>query len=497
MISKKFFKSSIIYSVIGALPLATSFVLLLFYANLLSTTDLGLLALYIVIALLVQIIANFAMDTSIGVHYFEVKDHPEKLKKYVGTIAGLLIIIGVILALFSLAAGSVLFKTLWPQNDMKFYPYGFLSILTGITNSFFKTYTNLLINQEKPERYFWMNIVMFILTLVFSLGLLFIFPKTLIGPIWGRFLASIVSAAIAFFFFRKEFGISLSRSLFNGIFIFCFPVFLFILLAWVLSSLDRFIIKALMQASDVAVYDFIVKCTVMMEFIQSGLSSAITPKVFNLFKISDRKESTIEMNRYFNGFTLVNLAVIPLMIIAIPLIIPLLVKNHELYKGFSFVGILSLGFVTRSLYTMYSLPIYYFKKTRRLPVIFSIAAVVQVSLSILGIKQFGLLGVVYAGFISKFIQVFLLYLGSRSIFTFRINNVKQFYLPLFYVLLCGISFFAFQKNPGIWVYGAQLILIYAATFIVFRTELFQLLDEVVSKRQKYIPGFLLRQKGRS
>jgi O-antigen/teichoic acid export membrane protein len=426
------------------------------------------------------------MDTSIGVHFFEFKDQPDKLKKYIGTIAGLLLVIGLIFTLFSIVSGNVIFEAFWPKQDLKFYPYGFLSILTGISNSFFKTYTNLLINQEKPDRYFWMNISTFIMTIVFSLGLLFLFPGTLIGPIWGRFLASFVNSIVAFFFFQTEFGISIHVSYLRGIFIFCFPVFLFIFIGWILSSLDRFIIKALMQSSDVAIYDFTVKCIVMLEFVQSGLSVAITPKIFNLFKEQNLKESTIEMNRYFNGFTIVNLFLVPLTVIAVPMIIPFLVKNHELYRGFSFVGLLCLGFVTRSLYTMYSLPIYYFKKTRLLPVIYGIAAVIQVSLSILGIKMFGLIGIVYAGLISKFVQVFLLYLGSRKIFTFKVNNLKQFYLPLFYTALCISSFFAFNRNPGLWVYFFQMVIIYV--FLVFRKELLQMLEE--ARKSKYLASLL-------
>ena len=493
MISRKFFKSSIIYSVIGALPLATSFILLLFYANILSTDDLGLLALYIPIAFLVQIIVNFAMDTSIGVHFFEFKDQPEKLKKYIGTIAGLLLVIGVLFALFSLISGNLIFETFWPRKELKFYPYGFLSILTGISNSFFKTYTNLLINQERPNRYFWMNISTFVMTIFFSLGLLYLFPGTLIGPIWGRFIASFVNSVVAYYFFRTEFGITISRPFLPGIFIFCLPVFLFIFIGWILSSLDRFIIKAMMQSADVAIYDFIVKCIVVLEFLQSGLSVAITPKIFNLFKEKNLKESSQEMNRYFNGFTIVNLFIIPLMVIIIPLIIPLLVKNQDLYKGFSFVGLLCLGFVTRSLYTMYSLPIYYFKKTKLLPVIFGIAAVFQVSFSIIGIKEFGLIGIVYAGLLSKFIQVFLLYLGSRKVFTFKVNKTKQYYLPLFYVFLSLASFFALHRNPGLWVYSLQLVIIYIAIILVFRKELIQLLGEL--RRSKFFVSFLQSNKG--
>ena len=479
MISAKFLKSSIIYSVIGALPLATSFVLLLFFANLLSTNHLGLLALYIVIALLVQILTNFALDTSIGVHYFEFKDQPDKLKQFISTFGGLLLLIGGVFILIMLLTGDMIFKTFWPEDDLKFFPLGFLSVLTGISNSFFKTYTNLLINQERPERYFWMNILMFVLTITLSLGLLFLFPDSLIGPVWGRFLASILSAFLAFLFIKKEFGIRITGIFLPEIFTFCMPVFLFILFAWFLSSFDRFLIKALMQASDVAIFDFTVKCTIILEFVQNGLSVAITPKVFNLFKDQQQKESTKEINRYVNGFTLVNLAIIPLLVIAIPAIIPLIVKNQDLYQGFSFVGLLCVGFITRGLYTMYSLPLYYFKRTKNLPVIFAISAVFQVLMTIFGIREFGLLGVVYAGLISKIVQVFLLYLFSRKVYIFKVNKAKQFFLPVFYLILSVSTFFIFDKKPGLWVYILQLLVIYFVAFLVYRKELGVLLLDLL------------------
>ena len=128
MISKKFISSSFIYAVIGSLPMASAFILLLFFTNHLSTNDYGLLAIYYSITLLVQIVVNFAMDTSIGVHYFEFRDDPAKLRKYIGTIAGSLIMIGIVFTLLSLMGGNFLFSKIFPANDIKFYPYGFISI---------------------------------------------------------------------------------------------------------------------------------------------------------------------------------------------------------------------------------------------------------------------------------------------------------------------------------------------------------------------------------
>jgi O-antigen/teichoic acid export membrane protein len=477
MISKKFISSSFIYAVIGSLPMASAFILLLFFTNHLSTNDYGLLAIYYSITLLVQIVVNFAMDTSIGVHYFEFRDDPAKLRKYIGTIAGSLIMIGIVFTLLSLMGGNFLFSKIFPANDIKFYPYGFISILTGIFNSLFKTYTNLLINQGRPGRYFWSNITTFVSTIVFSLLGLYWFPNSLIGPMWGRFLSSFVIFLVSIYFFKTEFEISITFSFLRGLFNFCLPVFLFLVLSWVLSYFDRFIIKHFMQSSDVAVYDFIVKCTLILDFVLNGLSSAITPKVFNLFKEKNLKESTIEMNRYFNGFIFITLLMVPFLVFVIPVVIPFIVTKHAYYTGFPYVEILCLGFLARGLYLMYMTPIYYFKKTHVLPLVLLATAIIQVSLSIFGVNYYGLEGAVWANFLSRPLQVVFLFLASRKIFAFRFNMVKQLYLPLFYTGICIFSYFTFHAHHLILVNLTQMLIIYVAVILVFRNEIPVILEQ--------------------
>jgi O-antigen/teichoic acid export membrane protein len=491
MISKKFISSSFIYSVIGSLPLASSFILLPFYTDFLSTHDYGLLALYISIALLVQVITNLALDTTIGVHFFEFRDSPEKLKKFIGTIAGVLLVVAVVFTVLSLVGGKILFSWLFPSNGLKFYPYGFLSILTGIFNSFFKTYTNLLINQERPGRYFWSNIVTFVLTICLSLAGLYYFPNSLVGPIWGRFIASAVMFLGAVWFFRSEFEISLNISLLRGLFSFCLPVLAFFLITWVVSYADRFIIGKFMQISDVAVYDFIVKCTLILDFVFNGLSSAITPKVFNIMKEQKITENTMEMNRYYNGFTFVTLLLVPFIVVIIPLVVPIIVSKPAYYTGFQYVSLLGLGFLARSLYLMYLTPLYFFKQTRSLPLALLGSALIQVTVSIIGIREFGLIGAVWGNLLSRPLQAFFLYIAARKVFTFRFNYFKQFLLPGIYVAMVIVCYYVFGNRHMILVYGLQLVIIYIALLFAFRKELPQLVLQFLgAKYHRLLPAFL-------
>src|ERR1035437_544129 len=106
MISKSFFKSSFIYTVIGALPLTSSIILLPFYTNFLDTSDFGVLAIYISFTFLIQLLINFGFDTYIGTHFFEYKNNAEKLREHIGTVVVSLLIIGTFFIVLSLLVGK-------------------------------------------------------------------------------------------------------------------------------------------------------------------------------------------------------------------------------------------------------------------------------------------------------------------------------------------------------------------------------------------------------
>ncbi len=288
MISKQFIKSSFIYSVIGALPLASSIILLPFYTNMLTTDQFGLLALYIAFTAIMQILVNFSLDQYLGIHWINFQDNVQKAKENVGTVVSLLLLIGVLFLVVFIISGDSIFSSFsgFTKNktNLEFYPWGFMSLLTAIFNSLFKSYTALLIYQQRPVRFFWLNIFNFVLTIGISLSILFYKPFSLAGPMYGRLLSGLGIFLLALFFFVQEFGISFHKKLLKGIAVFCFPLFVYFILSWIAGNVDRYIIAYFLNASDVGIFVFAIQCTFLMEFFQSGLSSSIYPKVFNIWK---------------------------------------------------------------------------------------------------------------------------------------------------------------------------------------------------------------------
>jgi len=66
MISRGFFKSSIIYSFVGALPYASGIILLPWFTAYLTPRQFGINALYMALMYFIQIISSFGMDMSVG-----------------------------------------------------------------------------------------------------------------------------------------------------------------------------------------------------------------------------------------------------------------------------------------------------------------------------------------------------------------------------------------------------------------------------------------------
>jgi O-antigen/teichoic acid export membrane protein len=478
MISKRFLKSSAVYSIIGSSSLAWSVILLPFYTQLLMPADFGKLALYTGFSFLIQILVNFSLDSYIVVHYVEYRNDRPTLRDCMATITWSLLGLAVFYILLSLLAGDLLFRFVFRASSLSFFPYGFMSVVTAICNSFFKTYTNLLIYQQKLRRFFWVNIFNFVLTIGISLAGLYLFPYTLIGPMWGRLLSGAGIFLLTFGLMISEFGLGLQRRFFREMVDYCYPMVLYALMIWVLTYFDRFIINHFLHSEDVAVYDVAVKCTLLLEFMQGGLANAIYPQVFRIWR--SPQPDLQQVNKYFTGFSAVTLFAIPLFVVAMPLLVPLIVRNPTYYNGFPFLLVLSLGFALRAIYNLYLAPFTFFKKTALLPRALFLSAVFQIVLSILLIKPLGLQGAVWANFLAKASQGFFLGLWARPLLPGLYNQTKLIIYPILFIAV-AVILHVLSPQYGIVTLLWQMLVLELVVVGLYRQELKMAFGEVRKK----------------
>ncbi|HYG39590.1 MAG TPA: hypothetical protein VD908_13265 [Cytophagales bacterium] len=484
MITKNFIKSSFLYTIGGALPMATGFILLPTYVNNLSKEDYSFFIILQILFLFFQTIGILNIDISTQSYYFDYKNDPAKLRRFVGTLVSNMLMTGVVITLFFSLTGPFLFELIFPETAYSFFPYVFIAVIIGVCFSFFKSYSNFLIVRQKPERFFLLSFGNFFLTVILSILLLKLIPDSLVGPVYGRLVPVLIVFCTALVFFIKEFGIHYDKKFTKDIINYSLPSLINVIIIWALGNVDRLIISGQMEKLDLIVYDIAWKIAMILEFVLTGLTNSIYPKIMNSWADFRISKSSVEENRYHHVFTLLTIFLIALLNVASPVILPFLFKKEAYLLAINFIPLLALQFLFRGFFNLYFYPIYYFKRTKSLPRIFILLALIQVTASFTLIYYMGLMGAIAAILISKLIQVILLRQESKKVFTYKFNKVKMLYLPIFYGCLIVSGELLFRESNKIILYASEFLIITLIIGLVYKSEIISLIERNNLLRKK-------------
>ncbi len=124
LITRNFIKASFIYTVAGALPLASAIILLPFYVYYLPTTVYGALSLYMAFALFVQIVVIFSFDSSTYIHYHDFKNDPPRLASFMSSMFVFMLLTGTVTGLILVFLGDFVFGLVFDDSRISFFPSG-------------------------------------------------------------------------------------------------------------------------------------------------------------------------------------------------------------------------------------------------------------------------------------------------------------------------------------------------------------------------------------
>jgi O-antigen/teichoic acid export membrane protein len=471
MISKSFLQSSIIYTVAGALPMVAGLILLPFYANRLNELHFAQVGFYISISLLLQILFSYSIESYFGIKYTQLSGDATMQKKFIGTISILLLSIGALLLLTASLSGNYIFAKVFKADfQMQFWPYGFYSVLTAFFNSYFKAATNALIYLQKPKLFFTANLMNFVATIGISVGGLILFPDTIVGPMYGRLFSGLLIFLIAQRIYTSSGTFVYEKQFIRELTLFCTPYLFYVISGWILGHIDQYILQSHISKSDLNTYTTALKCFFGVVFIQNSLSAIIFPKLYEIWARQDILQTTKESNRYFNVFTVVNIVQLVLFCIALPLVYKLLIKKEDFFAFENYIGLLASGYALTSILNFYLSTILFTKNTGVLLKIFGISALFQILVTLYFVNRFGLLGAIYAGIITKILQVILSAFLSRKIFIYQYNIFKIIALPFIYIAI-NILQFHFFSGYSITLYAGQLALFSIVFYFIFKNEI--------------------------
>lgn len=474
MISKKFFKSSLIYSVVGALPMLSGLVLLFFYTGgILSTKTYGYLTLHLSFTLLFQSFISFCLESFIGPVIFETKDKPIELKSKIASINYYSLLFSVLVIILMAVVGPFIFKFSFKEAlPMQYYPFMFCSVVTAFFNAYFKLYSNYLIYTEKPNQFLISNLVNFVSTIIISLIGLYSFGDSIMGPLMGRLLSGLIIFLIAFLFMQKEFGTKSDSHFLKDIKKFCVPLLLYSVLNWIFNYADRIFIEKSLSTDLVGLFDFGIKCTLGIEIIFTGMNNSIYPKIYALIKENASAQKLKEnVNKYASGYLIAIILSIIFTLVTVPFAVHFLIKNIYYHKALAFLGILAISQIFKVLYYLYLAPLFYFKRTDLVAKSFVFMTVVQIILTAILLYYFKFNGILMAYIFAKPFQIIFVYFESKKFVKLPIIVMKQIVLPL---ILCTIvlGLQLFIKDNQVLFYNPLLgLIMLLITAFFYRNEI--------------------------
>ena len=424
-----------IYTLAGMLPMASAVILLPLYIHNLSTAAYGALAVYMVFTLLVQIVVTFSFDTSVYIHYHELKGDKNKLNVFISSAFVFMILLSLATALVLSVTGSFIFSVVFPEMNISFYPYGLASVGSGVFQALFRLHSTLLQSREKPETFFWSNVLSFSLVAICIIIGFEIYPNSLAGPIFGRLVGSIIPALWALSRIFREFGFHWDFSWLKSSLGFNTYNFIYQLQQWVINQFDRPLMIFFVTLSDVGVYDFALKCLIPVELLMNSLHSSFYPKVVSAVMAQTKKGSTPGINRYYHGLTAVVMLLICGSILALPWAIRIFVHRPEYHEAIRYIPYLGILYLFRCTRLFFTVPYGILKYTKPLPVIYMIVSLLKIILIFLLVGLMNIYGVILASVISAIVEVIMVRLNLRNVFDFQFNVVKVIIVPVILLIL--------------------------------------------------------------
>lgn len=482
MITVRFIKSSLIYSVAGALPMASAVILAPYYAANLTPEGFGAWALLLGFSALVQIIVTFSFDSSIYVHYHKYKNYPQRLGQLISSVY--LFVLGLSMLAVGLLffLGNLIFEIVYPATSVAFAPFGWLSVFSGVCYGLIKIESALFQVKELPKHFLIVNLATFFLLIVCTIAAFRLFPEDLFAPVSARFLASFTVALVLLARTFRQTGIHFRWYLLRPLFQFNSASFVYQLQQWFMSYFDRIILAFLLPLSSVGVYDLAMKCLLVIDLILIGLNSAFMPRAIEAVSRGATPAEKTEINRFYHGLSAASILAVTLAIVALPPLVLVFFDVERYGQVVALLPVAALVYLVKPLRFAMAMPFGALRYSRPLPFIYLAVMALKFSLMFWLIPNDGLWGALYATLFAACAEIALLYVAIKSRYLFSMNWIKMVVIPS---CVGGVIIF-FEPH----LYSMHALLLHAAylamTFLllvaVYRKELTGLLARWKNKR---------------
>lgn len=422
------FKGASVYGLGKLLTKLISFFLLPLYTVYLSPSDYGILATVNIFGSILLIICMFSFDGAFARYYYDYKDDEKVLRKYLGTLINFILLFNLLLMFLLIIFKGIIFTPFLPENKVDLQPYIILQlgiVYFGLISSFLTTLYQV---QEKPSKYVIFSLVGFVLSVALVIYFVVFQKMGAYGSLLGSLIASMIIFFVSIYLLWHHFSINLHLPFLKDSFRYGVPVTLHILFGWLLGYADRIILLKYVSLSELGLYYFALQIGLVMYFIVESVNQAWTPFFFDTMK--NRTDASSILPKLVQNYY-VAMVTIALIGILFNKEILTLFTNARYHSSLIYIPFLILNFLIAGFYFMNINTLYYFKKTKLIPIITLSAAGVKIIFAFMLIPYFSVWGAVISTIIATLFWSITVYIVANKLY--KINYQFGLLFRLFVV----------------------------------------------------------------
>ncbi len=434
---------------------AAQFLLIPLYISYFSPAEYGISGITLAVEGFLSMLVGLSLQSAIARQYYEYKDDPESFKSYITTNL-------LFLSVFVLTATLVLdhwgepFWGMIAGRQVSFSPYIRLAIWLAGADVMMQIPLVLYRTSHRATAFVVAQFILFLVSTTTIIMLVVVLKMGVRGQLIALLIAyTIITVILIVLLLRDYISVHVDVKYLRMALSYSLPLIPHSIASWTLVMVDRVLLETGGVSLDkIGVYNLAYQLSLLMSVLVFSIHQAWSPYYYQIMKEGTRTHDTIKrmILLYIAGVGGLCLFGILFGGDLVVWMAPSQYKAAQAYMPPILLGHLFLGF-----YYLSSLPLFYYNRTREIPIITLVSSGINILLNLWWIPLWGAMGSAFATLLGYF-SMFLLAL----FFGFRQQRIE---LPLGKILvLVGIivlatSFFSIssQTSPVSILYGFTML----------------------------------------
>jgi O-antigen/teichoic acid export membrane protein len=404
---------SSLYTIGEVLRSSLSFLLLPIYTRLLSPADYAILGVMSPVFSLLSITMALGMPAALLRFYFDYKDDPAMLRRYVGTVTVFGIGCGLLGSVILTLLGPAIFGWLLPNTP--FNPYVLLTVWNAGISVVSVLVLQLFRARQQAQHFVTFSLVDFTLTTALIILLVVGLRLGALGSLWGQLLAAVAMAVPALWVLARAGRLGFSWRLLRPSLAFGLPLLPFLLGTWALNVSDRIVLDGLVSREALGLYTLGYQFGVLLNIIAMALNNAWQP-----FFYQNAAEGGNDA--LIGTFITYQVALMVLLALAVALLAPEVIRimaAPAYWSAATIVPWIAAGYVARYLYFFPVNSLLFKKRTGWIAGLTILAAALNIGLNLLLVPRFGIMAAAINTLIAFVVLFALVYVAGQRAFAVR------------------------------------------------------------------------------